>query len=565
MKLERVEVSNFLRIQKLSLDLSAPVTIIAGPNEAGKSSLIDAIQFALTGVPARIRYSARFKKDLALLVHDGAQSGSVSVQGSGFATSTGVPNGKLSTTGTLPITGDRLEAVLTPGWFTALPVEARRAFLFDLLGIKLDRKTMIDRLEARGHARELVDMVSKVFGVKAWADVAEDCKEQASRHRGAWEQLTGEKYGDRKGETWVPPAPTKAPHTVAECTSHIERIHNERDLVGQELALAEDSVKRAARADDVRVHLLPNVDELQRQLDEDIANRAKVEATLSALESSIKSASNALTCPECRAKVRYSQLDNALYPVDEPPAESPEDLRKIVDDLTSSIIASQGLIDRHKHAEATIAAVGKPATAAQITKLREDWELLADDLRSWTNHRTAATEAEQYAAKVEAMREAVAIAHKRIVGFTALAEDVGPSGIPGQLVSEGLEEFNGRLTYTTGVAGWPRVKITEDMSVLVGNHGYALASESAKWRADAVIAEAISYWSTRMFVLDRVDVLDLRHRLGLVKLLATLAANRQIDTVIATGTFKAPPAGLPASIAVHWIEAGAITEGRKAA
>lgn len=561
MKLERVEVSNFLRLKHLDLPITTPITLIAGRNEAGKSTIIDAVRFALTGVPTRVRYSSKFKKDLALLVHDGEPQGAVSVQGNGFATATSVPNGKLSTTGTLPVTGDRLEAVLTPGWFNAQPVDARREFLFSLLGIRVDKDSLVHSLVARGHDPDAVKMVSIHFGTRTWGDIEAMCKEAASQQRGVWKSLTGEDYGERKAETWVPKAPEKAAHTVAECTENIRRIEGKLDVIVRDIMRIEEAAKLLARVDDARKDVRDDIEDLMAQQDADEKALEEFSATLAQIKNA---AAGGLECPECKARLTYSQLYNELRRVDAPPDDDPDELKQACEVLSENIRIRRAQINAHHAATALLAALPAAPDGSKLGKLREDDKLLRDQLRSWQRHLEVATDAERYAAEVETLREKVKAVHRKVVAFTKLADDVGPNGLPAQRLSEGLGEFNGRLGFTARLASWPTVTLTDDMDVLVDGRPYSLASESAQWRADCLIAEACAFWSTRMFVLDRVDVLDVPNRLGLIKMLATLAANQQIETVILAGTFKQPPTGLPSSVRVQWIEAP-VTEGRVAA
>jgi predicted ATP-dependent endonuclease of OLD family len=45
----RISINDFLKIESLNLDLQVPINIIVGENEAGKSSIRDALRWCLTG------------------------------------------------------------------------------------------------------------------------------------------------------------------------------------------------------------------------------------------------------------------------------------------------------------------------------------------------------------------------------------------------------------------------------------------------------------------------------------------------------------------------------------
>lgn len=95
---------------------------------------------------------------------------------------------------------------------------------------------------------------------------------------------------------------------------------------------------------------------------------------------------------------------------------------------------------------------------------------------------------------------------------------------------------------------------------------YALISESEKWRADAMIAEAVSFLAgVKLLVLDRFDVLDLKGREDLLYWLEGMAQDGEIDSALIFGTLKALPAQLPEMVAAHWIENGSAGQMKEAA
>ena len=53
MRIDRLHIQNFLGIRSLEVDLETPVTLIAGHNGAGKSSVADALRLASAVAEAR--------------------------------------------------------------------------------------------------------------------------------------------------------------------------------------------------------------------------------------------------------------------------------------------------------------------------------------------------------------------------------------------------------------------------------------------------------------------------------------------------------------------------------
>jgi hypothetical protein len=97
------------------------------------------------------------------------------------------------------------------------------------------------------------------------------------------------------------------------------------------------------------------------------------------------------------------------------------------------------------------------------------------------------------------------------------------------------------------------------MSISYGGRPYALCSESEQWRANAIIAEAISFLSgLKLIVLDRSDLLDAEGWAQLLKWADTLAYETDVDTVLILATMDGEPDGLTDLMQSVRIEAGAI-------
>ena len=79
MQIQQVVISNVLGLARADIVCTAPVVIVAGNNEAGKSTLSDAISMAILGTPRRVK----LKKELGQLLHDSAEKGRVTLMAGG--------------------------------------------------------------------------------------------------------------------------------------------------------------------------------------------------------------------------------------------------------------------------------------------------------------------------------------------------------------------------------------------------------------------------------------------------------------------------------------------------
>jgi len=150
------------------------------------------------------------------------------------------------------------------------------------------------------------------------------------------------------------------------------------------------------------------------------------------------------------------------------------------------------------------------------------------------------------------------VKHREVQAWEGLAEALAPDGIPGDLLAEALQPFNGRLRETATTTGWPQVHIGADMAITADGRAFNLLSESEQWRAGAAIAEALAYVSgVGLLVLDRMDVLDIPSRGQALQWLTSLADTHQ---VICMGTLKALPDKLPEVVQGVWLEGGRVSD-----
>ena len=199
------------------------------------------------------------------------------------------------------------------------------------------------------------------------------------------------------------------------------------------------------------------------------------------------------------------------------------------------------------------------ASEKHLAQLQAEQTTHQAALQKLKNQQSAALQAEGKSARAGEL-------HQSVLAWTAIAEALGPGGIPGEILTDALDPINERLMYSADVAEWPRVGIESDMTITADARPYALLSESEKWRVDAMIAESIAHISgIRFLVLDRFDVLDLQGRSDLVAWFDELATDGEIESCLLFGTLKALPAQLPSTFAAHWIEGGVAGQLKEAA
>lgn len=468
MKLQRIDITNFLRITRMKLDLSdTRIHLFAGHNEAGKTSLQEAIRYCILGETERVK----LKRDYPMMVTDGAKSGTITLTINGEEITRDVGTGKGSADQFIPPFA--LDAVLDATRYSWMDEKKRRSFLFKLLGVSVKPADVRERLLDLAVPENIVDLVLPM--IKAGFEAAHNtAREKTSEARGEWKGITNETYGPKKAPDWMP--------SIQEISAETEEAERKK-LAEYELA---------------------HNNAIAAQAEHRTAAKGGVYAP----------------CPECGVEICY---DRGEFKKSEGGLKSREALQ-------------------HESVEAAKLAEAVFRTSADLSGQRE---LIAKlDKQLEFNNRNE---------EVKARADEV---HKQIVAWSTVADAMAPDGIPATIISERLKPVNDRLRDTASLTGWPQVSILADMTIMVEGRPYGLQSESSQWRAQAAITEAISAISELgLFVLDRIDVLDLPNRTALLKWIMKIAKDHQ--TILLIGTLKEKPK-LPGTIAVHWLSSGKI-------
>ncbi len=476
MQLTKLSIDSFLQIRAMDLVLDRfPIHLIAGHNESGKSSIHEAIRFAMLGETARVS----LKKDYAKMIRAGSKSGTIRLDyvdiedGHDFI-QRDVGSGKVLD----GYTGEPefcVAEVMDATKFPYFDAKHQRKMLSKLLSIKIDKKDVADALSRKGVDKEYIDQILPMLR-SGFEAAHKEAKSKQSEHRAKWEQLSGEKWGTQKGFDWKP----------------------EKRIVAKGMMVAKkkevDKYKKAWES------ALEKVGETKRY--EGGASDA---------------------CPGCGVKLTWTGQKLVLKDEQPDPKEmkSGTAARKEADNLS-------GLYEQE------LAALQKLETDLDFNKRMNEIKTESLDL------------------------------HNKVLGWMKAADELAPDGIPGQIIADKLKPMNERLRETAIKTTWEQVTITPVMDIMIGTLPYSLCSESSQWRAQAAIAEAISFIAQIGIVsLDRIDVLDLRNRSRLLRWIHSVATDHK--TILLFGTLKEAPAKLPPTIGLHWLESGRDTTAAKAA
>ncbi len=567
MKINRIASSGFLAVKSIEADVRSPIVLFCGKNEAGKSSLRDGILQAFTGENPRVN----LKKNYTFLVNDQVLAGYtyVDYDGNQKAAIT-IPNGAHELIGT-PL-HSALPYVLNPALFARITPDERGKFLFDLGNLRSDGKEVKQKLLDRGCDAEKVETIMP-FLRSSFENAGKHAEQQTKQARADWKAVTGETYGDKKAEGWKAQASVIDAEAKEKAEAELSRIDTELDSANQKLGSMQSEFNSATARNAEIVRLRTEhekIDRIKAKLSKDRQEVAiwsvKVNDTRLLAQGS-KQGAVSCACPSCGTELIFDgekliERGGDLQGDEEAAVNLPKYeetlamLQKSVAngerDLATTMAAGERLAALEGENKAAPDEQALSAVKANIEVIRASRKEAKDTLDRIEREIKLASEAE---AKTKKATEH----HAAVQAWDKIASALAPDGIPGEMLHAALDPINSRLAKSSAATGWKPVIINPDMSISYDGRPYGLASASAKWRANVMIAEAVSHVAGIKFLMaDEFDLLDLPSRSACLKWLLGLARSGEIDSVLLFGTLKEKPANLPSAVEAHWIENGVI-------
>lgn len=566
MRISKVSLSNTMnhRSYNLSIPASAQLTIIAGPNGSGKTTIAQSIRLALTGEPVR---GLVYKNELSALITQGEKDGKVDVITEDPAAPVGSPavwkysvSLKSGARTAKVIDGsDAATNVPTyafdPSELLTIDIKARQKEIFKLSGIKMNLDSVMVELTDKGHAPERIERACKYLRLVGFDAAAKEAREAATEARGAWKAITGETYGEVKAESWKASIPKRQ---VEGKLSDLKAAF-EKSVTSLETAkAAQDNLVAAEAATRSALKLVAARDDLK-------ANEARlIKATKAAenaahkLNETEKAASykggETCPCPSCGV-VLFWNAKGALAEWDKSVQSSGNPIEAF--GKLDEVRAEKRKADAEHAAVVALIAEGKAATVA----LESMPERPSDDALADARNAVLAAQAAHTLAKsdydvaqkerdaeghAQAQTEVAKGHHLDVGGYVALADAI--EQIPGTYLSKAIGKINELLAEAAASFGTP-VVVGQDMSPMYGTIPYALASESQQWRIRMAFGYAISVMSgLGILVLDGFDVIQPSARGPIIKFLAT---QDKVQAILLATLKEAPK--MPPSVAVEWL------------
>ncbi len=535
-----VSIQNYRGLASASLDLSR-ICLLAGPNEAGKTSASQAVASALTGEPVPIKGVK--KTEAGLLVRAGTANGSVDLVGPNGSTNITWPSAKVKTEGQAPFASHFATGLQS---IVNLDDKERVKVLTEYLKAVPTRADLDAQLASLKLPVKHLEQLWQLIETAGWDGACAQIKDKGARLKGQWENVTADRYGSKKGESWIPGG--YSDELMGQSEDKLAAVVTDaRDAL--EAAIAADAVddsKRAgleelaallpgrkidalaAEADTVGPALNNQLNECNGFIAEIAKTREEMNAQMTALPSANQAAG--MPCPDCGTVLQVR--GGALHIAGVLSADEISSRKTAIDELQAKIDSAQKAINKHMEAAARIKGQINDAEASRLQKITEckrlvkESEAAAKELEkpvsaaspiSVDDCRTTLSQAETrlkaFKAKYEADRLHVAIGKN-----AELLAKIAPEGIRGDVLVKSLKKFNESLAPLSKAAGWRAVTLESDFMPTYGGTIYLLLSESAKFRVRTILQMGMALIDkSQAIIIDAADILDKGGRNGLFK------------------------------------------------
>jgi hypothetical protein len=563
----KVEINNFMGARRF-VGEAHPIFLIAGKNYQGKSSALRGIAAALTGEPLPLGLK---KNEASRLVTRGEPLlASVLIEGEKGIVRVDYPSAEVQSEGEHP---PRATAVAAGTLSPVVDMGAKELIAYI-------RKT----LNAEPTFADLSSALTPALDEKTikalWAQIERDgwdaayqkAVEKGRELKGQWAYVTGETYGAKKADTWLPEDMTNA----------------NGDILAKDAARAREALEKAiaenALSADAREKLKNkalDLEYLRKEYDE-AKNALGVleQSTKNAIKEANKATENlppvfetVLPCPKCDAPIGVKNGVFTLLTGDMGSAAEREKARTVYAKyearVNACLLEEELLNERLKKLE----AAGKEAAAAQ-KELDEADAASSPHGEDVNQKREALAYAEKRLAAYKKWSEAKVL-HNKITANQQVVEVLDDRGLRSEVTLRGLSQYNKKLSDVSALCKWGNVRLSEDYWFYYypgsagfqpasgsgsGEFPYALISASEQYRVRATlqIAAALLDGSDAV-VIDALDVLDNEGRKNLLMALAGLKLTSFVGVTL-NSPDKAPNlAGIGAG-QVYWMQDGYVTD-----
>ncbi len=585
MKIAKLSIRDFLGIESLDLDLQAPINIIVGENEAGKSSIRDAIQWCLTGQARGLKTH----QEQAALIRNGGKAAEVTITLADGNTITRrkTPKSPSSITGDVPGNGLPPAVLCDPYTFLSLPENQRRELLFKIIpGLNPTRVMVTDRIEEWLADAGIEKIPETQLPAHALAELSASKGFAAAETEAITRRREAKRLREHLGNIQAPEqkcilGPGNTEYILpdidtSEVEKQIKHLHTQRDELIKIKGRREAATTRVVAIETELTNLKANLTEPVGDPEADIQGYQAEINRLRTRKANLEAQINAYRAPELfpaicpaiqREQTPCPRAGESVGDAADPAkiAEARRELDQISKDLTDAgsnlknieaqVKSHKALVDQIARLEKELSELQKPKPAEpenleeKIAGLENriglGQELLVKVKDFWAQHN-----------HYEETRGRIAKVEQEVKLFDTLAKALAPDGIPSQMIAEALGPVNDILaTAATHLFPNRTLTLTGELEIELSGSPYITLSKSAKFRVGIGFQYALANLAgDRMLLIDEADVLDLANRTQFIDFL--IEVKEYFDRIFVFATSDHADSSPTDDIQVWWLNGG---------
>lgn len=556
-----VKIRSFRGIVAADIEL-CPIALISGRNHQGKSSIAQAVAAAMTNSPVPFfrsekPESALFTKGAAKqLANDGGKPSGVRLEQGKNRIQIAWPDLEVKIEGEPPTCGKVAAGLVTP---IDMGDTERANFFSTVLASNPTKEDFIAALTTAKYPvvaeSAALENIWESIEVSGWDAVHKRIREEGTKTKGAWERVTGTKYGSDKAATFRPPSYDDDLNdlTLEQLEEAAATTRQKVDDLNAGSAVADEQIKRLTSDAATETELLSKSKPAKERLEAARLAVTKAEEVLAPLRMP-----HVYGCTHCGGMNKLTFARDGTFTVEisdlkESDIEAMKQKRslaqKALDEANKDLGTASSEWNEMKGRYKAVEGSGDKLEAAMNkTGDADGLAALQDELR---------THDARYLAK-KTYDEALML-HQKVASNQILIDIIDSSGLRQTKLQEKLALFNSVLAGYCLIAGYQPVKVSAELEVTLGDRHYVLLSDSEKYRCRAILQVAAAVYEKSNFaIFDGADILDSPGRNGLFKLLKSLAPAFHALVGMTFGKPDTVPDMAKAGMGkTYWIEAGA--------
>ena len=517
----KISIQNFRGISTAEIE-TGTVTLIAGPNHTGKTSIMQAVSSAETG--RVIPIDGLSKSQAGLLVRSGTASGFVKTETEFGSSKITWPVSESSTSGSPAMISEYAAGIKS---LLDTPKKDRAEIISDLLKTKPTAVELKTELLSLNFPEKTIDKLQLTIDAQGWDSAHAKVKESGATMKGQWRQITGEQWGEKKSGDWFPNS-WDADLENATPESLVELLHTEQGFL--EAAISDTGVS-AAEIERLKTiaaalpELAKTADALKVKAGQLTDSEFQLRTALNTMPPATQAPS--MCCPHCEKPVAFINDKLAI-----PKILTAEELKTRAENIKTAnetLKTAQQALEKSRSELNEVNSKIKSAQDAErnlkTTKPASgaDAQKRIDDLRSRVKR------AEDRIASKKSKTEADII-HGKIIQNQVIVDLISLNGIRLKKLKSSVGAFNASLRKISNAAKWEPVTLSDDMGISYHGTPYMLLSKSEQFRVAVVLQIGISIVDgSKIVLIDGADILDSAGRNGLFGVLVSLG----IEAIVA--------------------------------